>query len=82
MAESFMNRFKDERPKEWLTITVIHRLDDVDNIYLEKAAADPTWETMWLDSAERVLQSATESFASFEKQVEKYGGPERIELIG
>ena len=84
-AETFKGRLKDARMKDWVTITVLHPLDDVDRFFLgdpESRPSEATWETMWVDSAENILGLAEKGFAAFEKQVASFGGPEKVVLVG
>ncbi|HEX7020871.1 MAG TPA: hypothetical protein VF159_12715 [Gemmatimonadaceae bacterium] len=84
-ASEFDTRLKDQNARDFMRTMVFNRLDDVDKLFLEDPGARPStqmWESMWLDSAETMLRIAEDSFAKFETQVERYGGPERVRLVG
>jgi hypothetical protein len=84
-AAEFDHRLKDAKAKEFLRTMVFHHLDDVDRFFLGDAKSRPSmdmWETMWLDSAETMLRIAEDSFGKFESQVQRYGGPEHVQLVG
>lgn len=83
-AVAFIDRLKDERAKDFVRTTVLHSLDDVDELFLNNAARPSTdmWETVWLDSAELILSSTELSFSKFEAQVSGYGGPENVMMLG
>lgn len=84
-AVAFDDRLKDAKAKDFMRTLVFHSLDDVDTFFLGDPKTRPSmemWETMWLDSAESILSSAEQSFAQFEAQVSRYGGPEHVQMVG
>lgn len=65
--------------------TVLNSLDDVDQFFLGDPKTRPSmemWEPMWLDGADRILTIAEQSFAKFEEQVKRFGGPENVRIYG
>jgi hypothetical protein len=40
------------------------------------------WEPVWLDSADRSLTTAKQSFAKLEEHVKQFGGPENVRMFG
>lgn len=84
-ATAFNDRLKDMKAKDFVRTMVFHRLDDVDKFFLGDHKSRPSmemWETMWLDTAETMLRIAEDAFAKFEGQVQRYGGPENVRLVG
>jgi hypothetical protein len=84
-AVAFSERLKDDRAKEFIRTMVFYALDDVERFFLGDPQSRPSqemWERMWLDNAERMLALAEQSFSKFEEQVRKYGGPEKVRLVG
>jgi hypothetical protein len=84
-AAAFNERLQDPGAKGFMKTMVFHSLDDVDTFFLGDENSRPSseaWEGMWLDSADSVLGSAEESFKKFEAQVNAYGGPENVKMIG
>ena len=84
-AAEFDKRLRDAKARDFIRTMVFHHLDDVDQFFLGDAKSRPSmdmWETMWLDSAETMLRIAEESFAKFESQVKRFGGPEHVQLVG
>ena len=84
-ANTFNDRLKDLRAKDFIRTMVFNSLDDVDRFFLGAPDARPAneiWERMWLDSAEMILSSAEQSFSKFESQVSNYGGPEKVRMVG
>ncbi len=84
-ATAFNDRLKDERAKEFIRTSVFNSIDDVDRFFLGDPSTRPSmemWEKMWLDSAELILSAAEQSFSKFEAQVNQYGGPETVRMIG
>lgn len=84
-ATAFNDRLKDAGARDFMRTMVFHSLDDVDTFFLGDSKTRPSmemWEKMWLDSAESILSSAEQSFSRFEAQVDSYGGPENVRMIG
>ena len=84
-TDEFNRRLRDANAQNFLRMMVLHHLDDVDQFFLGDPNSRPseaTWEAMWLDNAEMMLSFAEESFSKFESQVNRYGGPENVKMVG
>lgn len=85
LALAFSERLADPKAKEFMRAMVFNHLDDVEALFLGDPQSRPStamWEATWLDSAETMLRIAEDSFETFQSQVQKYGGPENVRLIG
>ena len=71
--------------KDLLRRMVIRTLDDVDGLFLRDPQRNPStqsYEEIWLNHAELALTAAEQQFSTFSDDIDKYGGPEKIVIMG
>lgn len=84
-VDDLISKAVDNRVKDLLRRGVIFPLDDVQGLFLGDASSRPSSpanETMWLDVAEVTLGGAERQFRSLSDLIDKYGGPEKAQIVG
>lgn len=70
-------------PTRAVLTPVLNTLSDVETVFLgSREDRTPEQEAWWLGWAERWLQVAIREFQATAEQVNKYGGPAKVQTVG
>jgi hypothetical protein len=84
-ANQLMGELEDEGAKDWLQATVLNTLDDVEGFFLKYPTTHPSaqwFESQWLNYASMQLHGAEEQFKRYSADIQRYGGPKNVRVIG